>query len=109
MQNRAAARGCLRSSSRFDDFEAMAEAARRPRRVLEIDVGERLPVGVADMKHCRSSLGSGSSTDQGGGKRCAIVTAFAVAQHAAQTFASLSMPAEARVGFNDAGFSVPYL
>jgi hypothetical protein len=65
----------------------MAEAARRPRLVLEIDVGERLPVGVADMKHCRSSLGSGSSTDQGGGKRCAIVTAFAVAQHAAQAFA----------------------
>jgi hypothetical protein len=65
----------------------MAEAARRPRLVLEIDVGERLPVGVADMKHCRSSLGSGSSTDQRGGKRCAIVTAFAVAQHAAQAFA----------------------
>ena len=57
---------------------------RRPRLVLEIDAGERLPVGVADMKHRRSSFGSGSSTDQRGGKRCAIVTAFAVAQHAAR-------------------------
>ena len=35
-----------------------------PRLLLEIDVGERLPVGVGAMKQA-----SDSSTDQGGGKR----------------------------------------
>ena len=32
-----------------------------------IDIGECPPIGVADMKHRRSGLGSASSTDQGGG------------------------------------------
>jgi hypothetical protein len=36
---------------------------------LEIDVGERLTGGVADDEAPRSSSGSASSTDQGGGKR----------------------------------------
>ena len=40
---------------------------RSPSRLfLEIDVGERLPVGVADDE----AGVQGSSTDQGGGKRC---------------------------------------
>ena len=48
MQNRSAARGCLRSSSRFDDFECYGRSRAVARLLFEIDVSERLPVGVAD-------------------------------------------------------------
>jgi hypothetical protein len=44
VQNRSAARGCLRSSSRFDDFECYGRSRAVARLLFEIDVGERLPV-----------------------------------------------------------------
>jgi hypothetical protein len=47
---------------------AMLTTIRLASRVTSLDA-QRLPVGIAEMKHCRSSFGSRSSTDQDGGKR----------------------------------------
>jgi len=38
----------LRSSSCFDDFECYGRSRAVARLLLELDVSERLPVGVAD-------------------------------------------------------------
>jgi len=64
VQNRSAARGCLRSSSRFDDFECYGRSRAPSRLLLEIDVGKRLPVLVAD-----GEAGVSFSAVQSGGKR----------------------------------------